>query len=259
MDAKDVLDITRACEDFLTFFRSLYELQQSLIGLAPPASFDLAGVKVEVAAQRPNLFDESTPLYTILTTLPDYDHGIRDVRFIDEYTCMACLLYLNVALHDCYSTSRNFDDYLEWVSWELKQINPNSNPSISSVLWIFMNNGGFPRSETGDAGERSWFVSRMLRVAKRLEWKQEGASWDHLRNKLLGFLLTQQESGIGSGRISDAQWHARNHRLSQPVNLLWDEDEMRRDILGVLYAGIPVLTMPLEMQSSKYVYAPATS
>jgi hypothetical protein len=99
----------------------------------------------------------------------------------------------------------------------------------------------------------------MLRVAKRLEWKQGGASWDHLRNKLLGFLLTQQECGIGSSRIGDAQWHARKQRLSRPVNLLWDEDEMRRDILGVLYAGIPVLTMPLEIQSSKYVYAPATS
>jgi len=209
--------------------------------------------------QRPNLFDESTPLYTILTTLPDYDHGIRDVRFIDEYTCLACLLYLNVALHDYYSTSRNFDSYLEWASRELKQINPHSNPSISSVLWIFMNNGGFPSSESSDAGERSWFVSRMLRVAKKLEWKQHGASWDHLRTKLLGFLVTQQECGIGSSRMSDAQWHARNKRLSRPSHLLWDEDGMRRDILGVLYAGIPVFTMPLEMQSSKYVYAPITA
>lgn len=241
-DTDDTLGILRACEDFLTFFRYLYGLQQNLLRSPPPRSSTL-GIDAEGEAHsRRSFFDPSTPLYTILTTLPDYDHGIRDVRFIDEYTCLACLLYLNLALYDCYKSLKSFDNYLEWLMNEIKGINPYANPSIASVMWLFLNNGGFAGFESPDTGERSWVVSRMLRVAKRLEWKLGGALWDRLCGVLLEFLTTQQDCGLGCIQIGKSELDARSKRLSHPENFLWDEDKMRREILGDLYAGPPIYT-----------------
>ncbi|EER43481.1 conserved hypothetical protein [Histoplasma capsulatum H143] len=235
---EEISSVLRACEDFLTFFRSLDALQYSLItnALPSPQSFRQGQ---DFQPPRLNLFGPSTPLYSILTTLPDYDHGIRDVRYIDEYSCMACLLYLNIALYDHYIASYNFDHYLEWVTLELKKINPHSTPSISSLLWIFLGHGGYMSTGHSDKGERSWFVSRMLRVAKKLEWKRSGTLWDKLRSILLGFLTSHQECGIGRDVVSEAESLARQNRRG----LLWDEDEMRREILGPLYTGPPVYSI----------------
>lgn len=204
--------------------------------------------------QRPSIFNETTPLYFILTSLPDYDHGIRDVRFIDEYSCMACLFYLNVALYDYYLSARNFDNYLQWVNWELRKFNPHAAPSIASLLWILMSNGGFPSSDTSDKGERSWFVSRMLRVAKKLEWTKGGALWDDLRRTLVELLITQQQCGIYSDFIGESELLARKKRLSHPWHLPWDEDAMRRDILGPYYAGSPHFNMPPSSEAHQYYY-----
>lgn len=237
-DPEEISSVLRACEDFLTFFRSLDALQYSLITNAIPSPQSFRQGQ-DFQPPRLNLFGPSTPLYSILTTLPDYDHGIRDVRYIDEYSCMACLLYLNIALYDHYLASYNFDHYLEWVTLELKKINPHSTPSISSLLWIFLGHGGYMSTGPSDKGERSWFVSRMLRVAKKLEWKRSGTLWDKLRSILLGFLTSHQECGIGRDVVSQAESLARQNRRG----LLWDEDEMRREILGPLYTGPPVYSI----------------
>ncbi|OAX80062.1 hypothetical protein ACJ72_05611 [Emergomyces africanus] len=254
-DPQEILGELRACEDFLTFFRSLDALQHSLITRELPTPQNLHHQDQDFRRQKRNLFDASTPLYSILTTLPDYDHGIRDVRFIDEYSCMACLFYLNIALHDCYLTTRNFDNYLEWIALELKKINPYSTPSISSLLWIFLGHGGYMATEPSDKGERSWFVSRMLRVAKKLEWKRRGALWDELRSTLLGFLTTQQECGIGRSQISETETFARQNRRG----LQWEEDEMRRDILGPLYSGPPIFSMTSDSENMNFTLLPLTA
>ncbi|EEH21980.2 hypothetical protein PABG_04191 [Paracoccidioides brasiliensis Pb03] len=254
-DPQEIAGILQACEDFLAFFRSLNALQHSLISTSLPVPLDLNHEVQAFRSQKRNLFDASTTLFSILTTLPDYDHGIRDVRFIDEYTCMACLFYLNTALYDSYLKSQNFDHYLEWVNLELKEINPYSNPSISSLLWVFMGNGGFMANRPSDKGERSWFVSRMVRVAKRLEWKQHGTLWDNLRDTLLGFLTTQQECGIGSDQVGEAEIVSRKNC----PGLLWDEDEMRKHILGPLYTGLPTFSMSPSYESSSYTLEPLTT
>lgn len=235
-DGEGVGDILRACEDFLAFFRCLHESEQAIL----KAPFR---APTEEAPRRANLFHPSSRLYSILTTLPDYDHGIRDVRFIDEYTCLACLFYLNVALCECYLHGQNFDEYMAWLDSEVKQLNPTSNPSISALMWLFLENGGYPRGECSDEGERSWFVSRMLRVAKRLEWNRQGTLWDGLRAILIRFIATQQECGLGSENLGKAEVFARQRRLNQRDDFLWDEDEMRREILGDLYRGAPVYRM----------------
>ncbi|KAL1965124.1 hypothetical protein VTN77DRAFT_6037 [Rasamsonia byssochlamydoides] len=226
-------DYLRACEDFLTFFRCLHASEQAIL----KAPFSAPS---KMVTRRTNLFHSSSRLYSMLTTLPDYDHGIRDVRFIDEYTCLACLFYLNVALYECYLHGQNFDEYMEWLDSEIEQLNPTVNPSISALMWLFLDNGGFPRGEPSDEGERSWFVSRLLRVAKRLEWNRQGALWDCLRDILIRFISTQQECGLGSENLGESEVFARRRKLNRRDDFLWDEDEMRREILGDLYRGAPV-------------------
>lgn len=220
-------DYIRACEDFLAFFRSLYAAQLTMLK---------APCQAPSPAEKPRrtcLFYSSSRLYCSLTTLPDYDRGIRDVRFIDEYTCLACLLYLNVALYDCYVKQQNFDLYLIWLESEMQRL--SDEPSVSSFMWMFLDNGGYAQGEAGDAGERSWLVSRMLRVAKRLEWNRQGALWDYLRSVLINFVSTQQECGLGADVVGEKEIMARQKRLGQGEPRLWDENAMRREILGNLY------------------------
>ncbi|KAF7595430.1 hypothetical protein BBP40_006052 [Aspergillus hancockii] len=185
------------------------------------------------ARHRSKRFGPGSQLYSILTMLPDYDHGIRDVRFIDEYTCMSCLFFLTVALYDCYSTSSNFDRYLEWLDQEISKLNPYTNPSITSVFWLFLNNGGYPRGHAGDAGERCWIVSRMVRIAKRLEWKRHGTIWDRLRQVMVDFILTQQECALGTDQVTEEALAARQQRRRRPAEYFWNEDEMREYILDL--------------------------
>ncbi|OJJ44801.1 hypothetical protein ASPZODRAFT_134940 [Penicilliopsis zonata CBS 506.65] len=230
-DPEDMYDHVCGCEDFLRFFRRLHDLEHSALNSPGGITGDFP--------EPQSRFGSQTKLFSILTTLPDYDHGIRDVRFIDEYSSMACLLYLNVALYDCYLNSTPFDRYLDWVHLEIQRLSPHSNPSIAAVLWLFLTNGGYPRGESGDAGERSWVVSRMLRVAKRLEWKRQGALWECLRRVLIGFLTTQQECSLGSAHINEHALAARQRKQSRSDGYFWDEDEMRRNILGL---ETPIIT-----------------
>lgn len=233
-------DQLRACEDFLRIFRRLHELEN--IALNSPPNLIPAGIH-----RRRRNFVPGTRLYSILTSLPDYDHGIRDIRFIDEYTEMACLFFLAIVLHDCYAKSFNFDLYLDWLNTEVIKLNPYTRPSITSILWLFLNNGGYPAGHPGDNGDRCWVVSRMVRIAKRLEWKRHGAIWDHLRKILIDFLLTQQECALSSNHVDEESLAARHQRRTQSTEYFWNEDEMREEILGIKISShidinVPVLT-----------------
>lgn len=219
-------DKLRACEDFLRFFRRLRELENAALN-APPVLIS------SNPGRDTKQFRSGTQLHSILTLLPDYDHGIRDIRFIDEYTGMACLLFLAVALYDCYLKSSNFDRYLEWLSVEVRKLNPHANPSITSILWLFLNNGGYPRDHAGDTGDRCWIVSRMVRIAKRLEWKRQGTIWDRIRQVLIDFIATQQECGLGSVDVDENALFARQQKACQAPDYFWNEDQIREDILDL--------------------------
>ncbi|PYH41829.1 uncharacterized protein BP01DRAFT_360027 [Aspergillus saccharolyticus JOP 1030-1] len=242
-DAESLCAQFRACEDFLRFFRRLRELES--LSLNSPCT-----VVPEIVPRRNKRFSPGTQLYSILTMLPDYDHGIRDIRFIDEYTCMSCLFFLAVALYDCYLNSQSLDDYLEWLSLEVHNLNPFTNPSITSVLWLFLNNGGYPKTKPGDAGDRCWIVSRMVRIAKRLEWKRHGTIWDRLRQILIDFIITQQECALGSVQI-DAETHVARaqKRLSyqtSSTDYFWNEAQMREDILELKLPVVANISTSIE-------------
>ncbi|KAL3480041.1 hypothetical protein BJX99DRAFT_221143 [Aspergillus californicus] len=221
----------RACEDFLRFFRHLHQLEST--ALNSPSSMTAAN-----SPTRRKTFIPGTKLHSILTLLPDYDHGIRDIRFIDEYTCMSCLFFLAVALYHSYTTSTSFDPYLQWLDNEVNSLNPYENPSITSILWLFLRNGGFTPDEEQDcSGARCWVVSRMVRIAKHLEWKRHGEIWDSLRAALIDFLVTQQECALGEESIDAEAFASRERKRGTHTHssseFLWDEDELRREMLDV--------------------------
>ncbi|KAL2784353.1 hypothetical protein BJX66DRAFT_89279 [Aspergillus keveii] len=220
-------DQFRACEDFLRFFRHLHTLER--VALDSPST--LASTK----SQRHKSFFPGTKLHSIIAYLPDYDHGIRDIRFIDEYTCITCLLFLAIALHHSYSTSSPFSPYLQWLETEVDSINPYENPSITSILWLFLQHGGFIGGEQPpcDMGARCWVVSRMVRMAKRLEWARHGKIWDSLRQVLTDFIITQQECALGEDTVDAEALAARARRRDAhgTNEYFWDEDELRREIL----------------------------
>ncbi|KAI9376508.1 hypothetical protein BJX61DRAFT_551600 [Aspergillus egyptiacus] len=225
--AESLCDQYRACEDFLCFFRHLHNLERTALNSAP----NLAPVNTP---PRRKSFIPGTKLHSMLTLLPDYDHGIRDIRFIDEYTCMTCLFFLAIALYHSYSTSSRFDPYLQWLEDEVDSLNPYETPSITSILWIFLRHGGFaPTDEQDKSGARCWVVSRMVRIAKLLEWKQQGKIWDSLRTTLIDFIVTQQECAL-SERVVDANALAARARMrGTPRAGFWDENELRKEILGI--------------------------
>ncbi|KAL5334437.1 hypothetical protein BJX70DRAFT_402571 [Aspergillus crustosus] len=227
-DTETLCEKYRACEDFLSFFRHLHSLE----GAALNSPSTLASSNTP---SRRKSFVRDTKLHSILTDLADYDHGIRGIRFIDEYTCISCLLFLAVALYHSYTTSTPFDSYLHWLENEVYSINPYDNPSITSILWLFLRNGGFMPGEEDqtNSGARCWVVSRMLRIAKLLEWKQHGRIWDSVREVLMTFIVTQQECALGEEFV-DAEALAARARMRDSFRergYFWDEDELRREIL----------------------------
>jgi hypothetical protein len=65
-----------------------------------------------------------------------------------------------------------------------------------------------------DEGERDWLVSRIIRTAKRMG----DESWDKMQEVLFNFAST---------------W---DHDVK---DLPWADDDLRREILGGLYIGLP--------------------
>ncbi|EEP80771.1 predicted protein [Uncinocarpus reesii 1704] len=239
---QDTYDALQSCEDFFSFFRSLNDIQKSLLG-SPSCETRLSKNILNKAP----FFGEVSHLYDILTFLPDYDHGIRDIRYIDEYCCMACLLYLNLALYDYYLTSRDFTEYLQWINFEVKKLDPSTGTSITSILWMFLGNGGFPGGEISDDGERNWIVSRMLRLAKRLKGTASKDLWGCLRSTLLEFLIIHRDCGIGNDSVSGAELAARARwRHTQPA-ILQEEARLRHAMTEQLYAN---LSNPSAVKSS---------
>ncbi|KAL4870659.1 hypothetical protein BDV12DRAFT_48066 [Aspergillus spectabilis] len=227
-DTETLCEQFRACEDFLSFFRHLHGLERT--GLNSPST--LASTNTP---PRQKIFTINTKLHSILTVLPYYDHGIRDIRFIDEYTCISCLFFLAVALYHSYTTSTPFDNYLHWLESEVHSLNPYENPSITSILWLFLRNGGFiPGEEQTNSGARCWVVSRMVRIAKFLEWKQHGRIWDSVRDVLTDFIVTQQECALGEEFVDAEALAARARRRDsyREKEYFWDDAELRREILG---------------------------
>ncbi|KAI1928136.1 hypothetical protein LOZ66_005311 [Ophidiomyces ophidiicola] len=231
---KDLPEILQACENFFSFFHSLNELQQSLL-----ARYEVEDIEGNESPPTPSFFYQTSPVYDILTSVADYDHGIQDISYIDEYVCVACLFYLNVALFDSYSAPQNFNKYLDWINFEVGKLSSYGTVSVASVLWIFLDNGGFPTGQQADNGERSWSVSQMLRVAKRLCRTASGTLWDDLKSTLLDFLFIHRECGIGNSSVGKQELSARRRwRHNQPV-IIRKEAELRRIMVQQIYAAFP--------------------
>jgi hypothetical protein len=121
---------------------------------------------------------------------------------------VACLLYFNIAIWDFRDDPLSLDNFLKDLSIQFVKKELDWNNSVETLLWICLLADDQFGSEKLRS-QRLWFVGRMLRAVKRVD----GDTWLKIRELLLGFLA-----------------------LSDPVEdkerFLWDEDEVRRAILG---------------------------
>ena len=217
----DVQDIFKACEQFIAWFRHLTTLSRPAV--RSPRSLDSRQAKDPSG----RLFQPGSSLYSLLTYMHDYNHGIKNVGYLHEYSSMACLLYLSVELFMCRYRQNHFTAFLDWLAEEMEKQELTWNQSITHLMWIFLKSGGYSYGFDDD-GERSWFVSRMLRVAKKLEYSRTGQRWEQVRNTLLAVLAQHEDLELDGDTGKP------------PVQLPWDENELRMEILGDLYTGPPI-------------------
>jgi hypothetical protein len=243
---EDVYDKILACEQFIAFFCHLSVLHICRCRAA----------NAQLRRLLNSTFHPFSLLYELLADNPqNYNLGVKGVRYIKDCTSMACLLYINCTLWDYRTQTQRLDRYLHWLSTQVRHKELDTNRSVEVLLWILWRDGkgegddyddpdekreftlnysdsGEEQASRKDKGERSWLVSRMLRVAKRLG----DQSWDKVREVLLKFLrvpvLAQEAASLDEAIFG----------------LPWGEDELRMEILGEMYGGPPELSTGLRGQ-----------
>lgn len=157
----------------------------------------------------------------------DYNHGIKNVGYLHEYGSMACLLYLSIELFWSRTRHGHFTVFLDWLADEMDKQELTWNQSITHLMWIFLKSAGYAY-DSDDEGQRAWLVSRMLRVAKKLEYSRTGQRWEQVRNTLLAILAQHEDLELDGVTVEP------------PVHLPWEDNELRIEILGDLYSGPPL-------------------
>lgn len=168
------------------------------------------------------------------------------------------MLFVNFILWDYRDQPRKLERFLLWLEEEATARELSRNRSAELLLWTFWRAGeadgdhyGYSIDEEGadkspaenisfstggkpatiGAAERNWFITRMLRVAKRLG----AGSWNRVRGTLLIFLLENDDMEL------EAPLNIYGNAPRRPAHLLslqWNDNEMRMEILRAsgLYA-----------------------
>lgn len=245
----EIYDKVLACEQFLSFFQYL-SLQRR--------EFSLRKHSPRVQNLLSTVLGQQSTLFRLLAENPKrIGPGAPGIRYSKDHCCLACLLLLNIALWDYADRPRTLEKFLKRLDQEVRSRNLEHNRSVETLLWIFWKDGeiefdedpvdsaidgepiGVSRFLTHDACERNWLVTRLLRMAKRLNH----VSWEMVRTTLLTCLLVSQAKGgstSGGTREGSLQWN----RMYLP----WNDDDLRKAILGDLYSGPP----PLKLDDSEF-------
>jgi hypothetical protein len=253
----EIQDLLLACEQFLSFFHHLFALHRQY--LASPSCFD----PKRLHTIRRRVFYPGSILSKVLAENPwQYVRTVSGVRYSKDLCWMGSLLFINFALWDFSNQPERLERYLSWLENEVRLKGLDTNHSVETLLWVFWrdsaNNGNDCIEEVDDSDverkdtrhgctsaferkgvaiaknveERNWFVTRMLRVAKRLGPE----SWEKVRDTLLAFMLApEQNEDDTTTRIKESPGPTR-----QLNRLPWEEDQLRREILATLYVSSPI-------------------
>lgn len=237
---KEVHDILLACEQLLSFFRVLLTFHRQRIAWLSRQPQSLQDLLLRMLGPH-------SVICAIVSESDNPQNHNRNVSGITSYQRrlrVASLLTLNFILWN----HRNHPKEMETVFLELEdkvhEVQLNNHRSVEILMWIFWKDGskrgtasndesdlsksdqseGRPPSETimKDGGERDWLVSRIMRMAKRMR----DESWDKMQELLFNFLV---------------QW---DHDVT---DLPWADDDLRREILGELYTGLPQAKMRINL------------
>jgi hypothetical protein len=176
---------------------------------------------------------------------------------------MGSLLFINFTLWDFCNRLKRLEKFLAWLENEVRLKSLDTNHSVETLLWIFWRddaNDGMEFAAESDVEshttsrdnpnlgrtgitvannveERNWFVTRMLRVAKRLG----SESWEKVRQTLVSFLLAPEDDEKGSAPVVVEGSPDRSRCLKK---LPWNDNELRKEILANLYVCPPTSKEP---------------
>ena len=227
----DVLQILLACEQFLAIFRGHDKVEELYSPVPGAANFQDT---FELHECRQSALAPGAPLFNLLAPYVPRAEKIGTASYMKAYCRLACLLYLKCATWHCRNNPSRLTQYYRWLDGEMKAQSLDTNPSIEGLMWIFLlKDGNVDISEGWQSrpitdGERNWFISRILRVAKRLIMNGHHETWQRM-NQVLWGILTVPEDTSGDG-------------------LPWDDELLRQEILGDLYVG-----PPLELSADRLV------
>jgi hypothetical protein len=272
MDVEDTYDRRHACEQFLSLLRTLVNQLQNSTDKHTASKPDS-----ETTSLPHQFLRYFHPLSLLLKTVPKPDTPpiVTRMRSLEVYSSLACLLFINVALLDYppappstpqpLSTTPPKDppkpedsplpSYLKWLSETISEM-LSFNCKAQVLMWIFWYNGGDGADPTNKRNsERNWLVFRMLWVVKRLEAAEVGRRLQGKAGKGLVQRVWRILFGVVLGRIGGQATGQEKGAEGKEEGLGRDEaleDELRREILGDVFAGRPLgVNRPSEEREDK--------
>jgi hypothetical protein len=234
-----VHDILLACEQLLGFFHDLAQKEHN-------DNLTTTWQGHTSDRRRVALLSPFSPLHRLLATPPPTGANMYDRTTTQDYCRLACLFNLNLALNKYSAHPDRLERYLQWLTTEIIRNNIDLSLRVEHLYYILMR--GFrdgdwhygseddsnsitssPSVDERDNGECNWLVSRLLCVAKRLDRPDTQGLWQSVQSVLAQNLLLPNQDGAGADTGS-----------ARPVVLQWEDEEMRKAVLGDFYPG-PVL------------------
>ena len=168
MRSAGVDDTLNAIRDFINFLQELrqanHRSQDSPPALSPP-----------VRSRRTESFLPGTTLHNLLTSIPGARKGVRSTQ-IQRSCRFACLVYINAVLLEALDDVDRAEQFLKRLSVRIIEQELDWNESTETLMWILLF-GDEDAEQDFNQGRLTWWVGRILNVAKRLSelsWTEVG-------------------------------------------------------------------------------------
>jgi len=229
----EIYDILLACEQLLLFFRVLLKFQRQRLAWLSRQPQSLRDVLLRTLGPDSIICQ----IVTESGNPQNRKRGVSGITWYQRYLRVASLLTLNFILWNHRNNPQRMETVFLELEEKIREVQLNKYRSVEILMWIFWKDGrregaasnAESKSDNNDArtptlhsettmiedeGERDWLVPRIIRTAKRMG----DESWDKMQEVLFNFAST---------------W---DHDVK---DLPWADDDLRREILGELYIGLP--------------------